>query len=1676
MRRVNLRFLLGTIVIVLVLAGGVHAVHTLQYGKHATTWKSLAEAAKADEDTAQQINYLRRYTALEQDDAQAFEDLGNALMSTNRYFEAQLPLATALSAYQSEEKTEDVMRVRRAQLEISLGIGRFKEAETMLNALINTNIKPGTIDPEQAKYREQLARCRMAEGDWKDAASELQKAIELDPTRPDSYALLADLEASRLEQPADAVRRLHAMVAQNPESAVAYRNRAAFRLTHLNDEAVRAAEAAYVEIASPAGATPVPLTTLELMQRAAQDASQALQRAPDDPDILQLAMSCANALSESVQGEQGAEHRKEADALAHRALEISAAQLEGKLDAYRKKHQSPENPAAEGAGTGTEPPASDGAAATVPADIVFRYTRESYGQTTPAYIVLANLALRDGHSDQAQAFLEDGLSKVGRDERLLLQLAKLKIAQAERTGGTLDIGPQLQLLRRRREAEPLARFLEAQVKMARGEWAPALKDLEGVANSLGDWPTTKVEAQLGIAGCQMKLGQYQLAERTYREMLRSDPSNTPAQLGLAMVLDRTSDATASYATYMEVVQQRGLDPADPGFPELFVGVLHAMMAMYSTLPPDAKEWQEPIALIAEAREKAAKLGDGAPQAAREAIDIIEAELSFARKDAETAERMLTATLEQNPQSTAAWIALATISDAAQRWDAAESALQKALAAIGTSDPVKVAQVKLSEAKHHLYRLSAALSGKDSNSSDVTLETVRAEIVAIYGTIPPIGNVPRPELERYSQVKLQYAAICRSLDDFDTALKIYEDIGQSDPGNLQNLTSQLELAWQRHEQTQDLKKVLADIDPILERIQSIEGTDGPVWNFADATRLTMTATAPEYADKESERKKLLETAETRLRTAERSWQRSQRIRRLRSFIYRQQGRLTDAVDLDLELVRDPTAFPNEKFISRLVEDLYSLRRFQEAAEVLSNADSEVTSKLVHLAPTAMLVSGEVSDQGQSRKLRELAVQLSQAQAAESKDFRSKLAHGMMLLRNNDPAGARAQFEAARDMAPDEAEPWIVLIELDVVEGKLDSARQTVERAAQTIREGDRDFALARAYSLVDDREQVRKYLQLALAGIPQNLMEATPLQLEVLLRAAEAYAQQAQQEEVQAQRLADTQPEASAQHHQLAVELDAAGVALLTRLSKEGNIALAKLSSPDRKVDPESTLDPAAQIKQLKTLLPIVHRRLAVALMSKGGPVNRQEALRVLDNNLDSGTLRPEDDRLAAIILAQSPSNADKLKALSKMQKLIRESKTPRDEDRLLAASLHVNEYRRQAAAAQQKPGAPPVTPAELSEEARLHLSDAISLFRDMIVTHQTNPRQTADGSPAPPAPMYVQALVGMVELLMYVGDLSQAEIYVAQLTQAAPDTQAAVVALVSLHFQKGNAAAAIEAARRFAEAGPEEERVSRRFASSQLLESLGSRSKEAEVAQEYYAAAEQLLVDLAASNVRAELVLAGFRARRGRAGEAIAAIEGQATKGNDVQLASASAFAMRMAGNDRALLGRLQSALVTALGANPNSLPLKLMLADLHTWMGEFDAGEHMYREVLEQAPEHAAAANNLAFLLASQRRDLDESLDLINGAIKAQGQLAELLDTRAYVHLSRREAQRALEDLDRALQESNQSTYQYHKALAQLALNKETEAKITWVLATEQGLSAATLHPLERHEYQELAAKMGSQ
>ncbi len=74
---------------------------------------------------------------------------------------------------------------------------------------------------------------------------------------------------------------------------------------------------------------------------------------------------------------------------------------------------------------------------------------------------------------------------------------------------------------------------------------------------------------------------------------------------------------------------------------------------------------------------------------------------------------------------------------------------------------------------------------------------------------------------------------------------------------------------------------------------------------------------------------------------------------------------------------------------------------------------------------------------------------------------------------------------------------------------------------------------------------------------------------------------------------------------------------------------------------------------------------------------------------------------------------------------------------------------------------------------------------------------------------------------------------------------------------------------------------------------------------------------------------------------------------------------------------------------------------------------------------------NNLALCLARAGQNLDEALKLIDDALAISGPMADVLDSRAIVHIARQEPEKALEDLAAAIKDDGSAEQYFHQAWA---------------------------------------------
>jgi tetratricopeptide (TPR) repeat protein len=261
--------------------------------------------------------------------------------------------------------------------------------------------------------------------------------------------------------------------------------------------------------------------------------------------------------------------------------------------------------------------------------------------------------------------------------------------------------------------------------------------------------------------------------------------------------------------------------------------------------------------------------------------------------------------------------------------------------------------------------------------------------------------------------------------------------------------------------------------------------------------------------------------------------------------------------------------------------------------------------------------------------------------------------------------------------------------------------------------------------------------------------------------------------------------------------------------------------------------------------------------------------------------------------------------------------------------------------------------------------------------------------------------------------------------------------------------------------------------------SIELRARALEIKGEYQKARDLLRAYATAEPANAEKILAfaGFLARRNRLPEALDQCERAWKIGPPEGVGGATVALLRTVQPRVTDCNRVEKWLQEALVKNPESLLLKIQLADLHDLKGQYREAERLYREVLdpEKKNNNPMALNNLAWLLALRKKEGEEAKRFIDRAIQLLGPRAELLDTRAMVYLALGESRKAAADLEQAIAEKPTAARYFHLARALHMARKKAAAKKKFKRAKEAGLEAKGLHPLERGAYHQIAKELDS-
>jgi predicted Zn-dependent protease len=230
-----------------------------------------------------------------------------------------------------------------------------------------------------------------------------------------------------------------------------------------------------------------------------------------------------------------------------------------------------------------------------------------------------------------------------------------------------------------------------------------------------------------------------------------------------------------------------------------------------------------------------------------------------------------------------------------------------------------------------------------------------------------------------------------------------------------------------------------------------------------------------------------------------------------------------------------------------------------------------------------------------------------------------------------------------------------------------------------------------------------------------------------------------------------------------------------------------------------------------------------------------------------------------------------------------------------------------------------------------------------------------------------------------------------------------------------------------------------------------------------------------AANPAAPLAYAHFLGRRKRFREALDVCERAWAKSPPALVADACLRVLEAARDDKAVQARVERQLQAALEADRRSPVLRLCLANLRVTQRRYDEAEAIYRGLVEQDPQDFLTRNNLAWVLACQKKQVPAALKLVEEALTLAGPQAMLLDTQALVFLAAGKTKEATRLLERLVRETpREATYYFHLAQARLADRDRRGAAQALQRARLAGFKEDALHPLEREGYQRLVRDLG--
>ncbi|MEX0724832.1 MAG: tetratricopeptide repeat protein [Planctomycetaceae bacterium] len=152
---------------------------------------------------------------------------------------------------------------------------------------------------------------------------------------------------------------------------------------------------------------------------------------------------------------------------------------------------------------------------------------------------------------------------------------------------------------------------------------------------------------------------------------------------------------------------------------------------------------------------------------------------------------------------------------------------------------------------------------------------------------------------------------------------------------------------------------------------------------------------------------------------------------------------------------------------------------------------------------------------------------------------------------------------------------------------------------------------------------------------------------------------------------------------------------------------------------------------------------------------------------------------------------------------------------------------------------------------------------------------------------------------------------------------------------------------------------------------------------------------------------------------------------------------------------------------------MKWQLASWQDGQGQNTEAIETYRALLAENEKSVIAMNNLAWLLALDKSNIDEAKALVERAMQIAGPISDLLDTRGVIEILAGEFPQAIATLEAAVVENDSASRRFHLALAFAGTDNLDAARFHMDEANRLGLKEIALDDQEVLLYRSLQERL---